>query len=289
MKEIKVVVVDDSAFSVAMISNILTEKGFQVVGSANSLSEALQVVSDKEPDVVTMDMTMPGGDGIECTKAIHKMDPSIKVIIVSSMMDDEIVRKARKAKASGYIQKPVDGEELTMIINRVMADDNLFAELEELYYPAFKEALNDLGNNFFKNVPKYKEEHKANAEKVSRGISVVMGIIGKYGGRILIDMSAETAQKITARLLNTEGEVEKDQIISAIMEMANIAAGNACSMINRTNSLYGFRVAPPTAIYGESIIISKAKLDTVASAVAETSFGDVYFNVGFSRSEHYEY
>ena len=289
MKEIKVAVVDDSPFSVAVISNILTQNGFQVVGSANSLQEALNVVTSESPDVVTMDMTMPGADGIECTKAIHKINPNVKVVIVSSMMDDEIIRKAKKARASGYIQKPVDAEELSLLINRIMADDKLFVELEELFFPAFKEALNDVGNKFFKAVPKYREEEKANNEKVSRGFSVVMGIIGKYGGRILVDMSGETAAKIASRLMGMETAADQDQIISAIMELSNIVAGNACSMINKTNSLYGFRIAPPTAVYGESIMISKAKLDTVSSAVAETSFGDIYFNVGFSRSEHYEY
>ena len=44
-----------------------------------------------------MDMTLPGTDGLECTRAIHKIDSNIKVIIVSSMMDDEIVRKAKKS------------------------------------------------------------------------------------------------------------------------------------------------------------------------------------------------
>ena len=68
MKEIKVVVVDDSPFSVGMISNILTENGFHVVGSANCLKEAVDAVAELKPDIVTMDMVMPGADGIECTK-----------------------------------------------------------------------------------------------------------------------------------------------------------------------------------------------------------------------------
>ena len=119
MKDIKIVVVDDSPFSVGMISNILTDKGFCVVGSANSLTEAVEVVTRENPDVVTMDMTMPGGDGIECTEAIHKVNPDVKVIIVSSMMDDEIVRKAKKVQASGYLQKPVDADE-----NRIVDQPN---------------------------------------------------------------------------------------------------------------------------------------------------------------------
>ncbi|MEL7655449.1 MAG: response regulator [Bacillota bacterium] len=287
MKEIKVAVVDDSPFSVSIISNILTEKGFHVVGSANSLKEALAVVSAEKPDVVTMDMTMPGADGIECTKAIRKIAPEIKVIIISSMMDDEIVGKAKKAKTSGYLQKPVDGEELSLLINRIMANEELYAELEGLYYTVFKEAFHDNCNKFFKSVPGYREELKVNDEKVSRGFSVVLGIIGKYGGRMLLDMSGDTARNIAAFLFQQK-DLESDQIVNAIAEIANIIAGNACSLINKTNNLYGFRVCPPTTVYGESIKISKAELNTVSSVIAETSFGDIYMNVGFSRSEHHE-
>ncbi len=96
MKEIKVVVVDDSPFSIALLSDILTESGFQVIGDASSLEETIEVVGKLRPDVVTMDMTMPGTDGLECTRAVHAIDPNINVIIVSSMMDEEIVRKAKK-------------------------------------------------------------------------------------------------------------------------------------------------------------------------------------------------
>jgi DNA-binding NarL/FixJ family response regulator len=287
VKEIKVVVVDDSPFSVGMISNILTAKGFNVVGSANGLEEAVKAVASLKPDLVTMDMTMPGADGIECTKAIHKIDPDIKVIIISSMMDDEIVHRAKKVKTSGYVQKPVDAEELELLIKRVMSDTELYEELGDFYFDAFKESLTMTMNRFFKETPEFKCETKVNNEKQSRGFSVVMGIIGKYGGRMLLDMSNETAGKIAGYLIKEE-ELNNDLIVNVIAELSNIIAGNACSMINKTNSLFGFRVAPPTAVYGESIKISRAELSSVTSVIAETTFGEIYMNIGFSRSESNE-
>ena len=230
MKEIKVVVVDDSPFSVGMISNMLTSKGFNVVGSANGLEEAVKAVTSLKPDLVTMDMTMPGADGIVCTKAIHKIDPNIKVIIVSSMMDDEIVHKANKVKISGYVQKPVDAEELALLINRIMADVELYEELEGFYFDVFKESITITMNRFFKDTPAFRDETKVNDEKQSRGFSVVMGIIGKYGGRMLLDMSGETARKIAGYLIKEE-ELNNDLVVNVIAEIANIIAGNACSMI----------------------------------------------------------
>ena len=282
MKEIKVVVVDDSPFSVAMLTNILTSKGFLVVGSANSLEEAVEAISRLNPDIVTMDMTMPGADGIECTKAIQKVNPNVKVIIVSSMMDDEIVRNAKKARISGYVQKPVDEEELCLLIQRIMSDEELFVQLDHLYYNAFTEALTNTFNKFFKSVPAFKEKQTTKEEQISRGISVVMGIIGKYGGRMILDMSDETARYITEFLLKKE-ELTKEQIVNVMGEISNIVAGNACSLINKNNSLFGLRVAPPTIVYGESIKISKSVLDTVSSVKAETNFGEIYLNVGFNR------
>lgn len=194
MKDIKVVVVDDSPFSIALLRDMLTDNGLDVVGEATSLEETIEVVGKLRPNIVTMDMTIPGTDGIECTKAIHSIDPNINVIIVSSMMDDEIVKKAKKNHACGYIQKPVDPEELTLLINRIMADDELFKDLDEVYYKVYKESFMDVFNKLMKTVPKFGEESNSDVELVSRGISVVMGIIGKYSGRMLLDMSYDTAE-----------------------------------------------------------------------------------------------
>lgn len=286
MKDIKVAVVDDSPFSVIMLSNILTESGFNVVGSAGTLEEAVEMVSQQKPDVVTMDMTMPGTDGLTVTRAIHVVDPNIKVIVVSSMMDEEIVHSAKKAKVSGYIQKPVDAEELTLIINRVMADEELFSELDKLYFTVFKEALNDTFNRMFKFAPTFRDEVRGNVERTSQGFSIVMGIIGKYGGRMILDMAPEEASEFTARLLHKEpASLKNEDFLSVMGEFSNIVAGIACSLMNKSNKLLGLRVAPPTIIHGESVVISKSDLDTVSSVKADSPFGELYMSVGFNRGE----
>ena len=154
MKDINVMIVDDSPFQIALLSDALEEKGFNVIGQASSLEEVKTEVEKLKPDVVTMDMTIPGTDGFECTEAILKIDNSIKVIIVSSMMDDELIERAKKLGVSGYVQKPVDGEELALLIKRAVADDEAFEELTQLYVDIFKEAgsnlLNRLTNYFQK-------------------------------------------------------------------------------------------------------------------------------------------
>jgi len=282
MKDVKIVVVDDSPFSIALLRDMLTDNGFDVVGEATSLEETIEVVGKLRPDIVTMDMTIPGTDGIECTKAIHSIDPNINVIIVSSMMDDEIVKKAKKNHACGYIQKPVDPEELTLLINRIMADDELFKKLDEVYYKVYKESFMDVFNKLMKTVPKFGEESSSDVELVSKGISIVMGIIGKYSGRMLLDMSYDTAEKLSEFALRRKSK-DAEEMLNIMGEICNMVAGNASSVLNRKDKLLGLRVAPPSIFYGNSINISKAELDTTTSSVANTEFGEIYVNVGFQR------
>ena len=284
MKNVNIVIVDDSPFQVALLRDVLTENGFNVVGEASSLAETIEVVTNTKPDLVTMDMTIPGTDGFECTREIHKINSNIKVIIVSSMMDDEIVRKARKTHVSGYAQKPVDSEELTLLINRVMGDAELFLELEGFYSSVFKEALLNIFNKLTKTIPEITDESHVNVEKHSKGISIVMGIIGKYSGRIIFDMSFEAAQNIAKILIKREPK-DNEETLNVMAEIANMIAGNACSMINKKNKIFGLRVAPPTTFHGESISISKAELEAIYSVNAKTQFGDLSISIGFGRGE----
>lgn len=284
MKDIRVVVVDDSPFSIAVLTDMLTQSGFIVVGNASSLEEVVDVIGKERPDVVTMDMTIPGTDGLECTRAVHLIDKNIKVIVVSSMMDDEIVRKARHNRVCGYIQKPVDQEELSLTISRIMADGELFQELKEIHYSIVKESFLDTFNKFTKTLPVLSEQNNMNVETVSRGISIAMGIIGKYTGRMILDMSNETAENLSLAVLKRASK-NFEETIAMMGEFSNIAAGNACSTINRKNKLFGLRVAPPTIFHGDSVNISKMDLEISSSVTATTAYGDIYLSIGFRRGD----
>jgi len=284
MKDIRVVVVDDSPFSIAVLTDMITQSGFSVVGSAGSLEEVIEVIGRERPDVVTMDMTIPGTDGLECTRAVHAIDKDIKVIVVSSMMDDEIVRKAKQNKVCGYIQKPVDPEDLSLTISRIMADEEVFDELRREHFSTVKESFLDTFNKFTKTLPELKEENHGNNEQPSMGISVAMGIIGKYTGRMIFDMSNETAEKLSMAVLKRPSK-NFDEMLAMMGEFSNIAAGNACSTLNRKNKIFGLRVAPPTIFHGESLNISKIDLEIASSVTAVTAFGDMYISIGFRRGD----
>lgn len=284
MKGIRIVIVDDSMFSIAVIKNILEEHGFEVVGQAGSLEEVKAVISETKPDLVTMDMTLPGTDGLECTRAIHEIDPNIKVIVISSMMDDEIVKEAKASKVSAYIQKPVDADELVTTIHRILASVELYQDLTNAYPLIFKEALLDAVNKMTKTLLTYKKESVPDEEFKSRGLTVIIGMSGKFSGSLLIDLSKETAVQFVGAMMKAEPK-NNDQVTAALGEFTNILAGNACSLLNKLNKAYGLRVTPPSVLQGDGVVIARPNFKTT-SVLADTKFGEILLNVGFARGEH---
>jgi DNA-binding NarL/FixJ family response regulator len=283
MTGIRVVIVDDSIFSIAVIKNILEENGVEVVGEAGSLEEVKTVVKETRPSLVTMDMTLPGTDGLECTRAIHEIDPNIKVIVVSSMMDEEIVKAAKDNNVSAYVQKPIDGDELVTTINRVMASEELYQELLNEYCAVFKEALMDGLNRMTKTLLTYQKEYEFEDEFKSRGITIIVGIIGKFPGRLLIDLSKETAFLLVSAMLKRTPK-NNEEIAAVLGEFTNIVAGNACSMLNKKNKALGLRVSPPSILHGDSMMISHPNFSTT-TAIADTNYGEILINAGFKRSD----
>lgn len=279
----RIVIVDDSSFSIAFIKDILERNGFDVVGEAGTLEEVKEVIKEKKPTLVTMDMTLPGTDGLECTRAVHEIDENIKVIVVSSMMDEEIVKKAKENKVSAYIQKPVDADELITVINRVMATEELYQLLEEEYFVVFKEAMMDTLNRMTKTIPAYKDEYRTNKEFESKGITIIIGISGKFSGRVLIDLSKDTAIRLAAAIFKRELKND-DEMMAVLGELTNIISGNACSLLNKKNKALGLRVAPPSILHGDSVLISAPSLNTT-TVIADTDFGELMLNVGFQRGE----
>ena len=97
-------------------------------------------------------------------------------------------------------------------------------------------------------------------------------------------MSFEAAKDIAEISLKREPK-NNEEVLNVMAEISNMVAGNACSMINKKNKIFGLRVAPPTTFHGESISISKAELGVTYSANVKTQFGDLSISIGFGRGE----
>jgi DNA-binding NarL/FixJ family response regulator len=95
----------------------------QVVGEANDGREAIDLASSLQPDLVFMDITMPGLNGLEATERINKQSPSVKVIILSRHEDEEYYWGALRSGAAGYLLKKAAIAELQAALRRVMGGE----------------------------------------------------------------------------------------------------------------------------------------------------------------------
>jgi two-component system chemotaxis response regulator CheY len=103
---ISVLVVDDAAFMRLAIKNVLTKHGFNVVADAKNGQEGVEKYKEFKPDVVTMDITMPDMTGIEALKLIREFDPGAKVVMISAMGQESMVKEAILSGAKSFIVKP---------------------------------------------------------------------------------------------------------------------------------------------------------------------------------------
>jgi DNA-binding NarL/FixJ family response regulator len=108
-----------------MISKI---KKFEVVGEASNGGELLEIIDDLDIDVIIMDISMPGIDGIEATARVLEKKPGIKVIALTMFSDEEYYYKMIQAGVSGYLLKESGKEELAAALNTIVSGENYFSQ-----------------------------------------------------------------------------------------------------------------------------------------------------------------
>ena len=104
----KIMIVDDSVVIREKLKILLTKAGHEVVAEAGNGLQAALLYSRLKPDIVTMDITMPGVDGIEGIRKIREVDDKAQVLVVSAMGQKDVIVHALEAGASGFILKPFD-------------------------------------------------------------------------------------------------------------------------------------------------------------------------------------
>ena len=115
----KVMVVDDASFMRMRCRQMLDDNGFDVVEAANGI-EAISAYTHHQPDIVLMDITMPGMDGIAALKEILKIDPGAKVAMVTAMGQQALVIEALKSGAKDFVMKPFDQERILETIKKAL-------------------------------------------------------------------------------------------------------------------------------------------------------------------------
>ena len=121
-RHIRLVIVDDHRVVRSGLSAfLLAFDDLKLVGEASGGEEAVRVCSDVKPDVVLMDLAMPGMDGIAATRVIRELCPKTQVIALTSFGDQERVQAALKAGAIGYLLKDVSDVELVAVVRNAAA------------------------------------------------------------------------------------------------------------------------------------------------------------------------
>ena len=287
MEKVKVMVVDDSKVSRAMLERTLARTNFEVVATAKDAAEAVKLYAEYTPAVVTMDMNLPDADGIECSKRIHAIDPEAKIVMISAMKDASLVAKGREVGISAFLQKPVSPNELLDTL-MVLCQSKVgkVAVLRESYAKPFMRALQQ---GLFSLIGMHSEVELDVDERhfleVS-GVAVIIGLTGYPSGRAIVYMEAETMRKFAMVMLEEEGaeSVGDDEASESVEEAANIIVGRGVSNINDVFKDKEMRITPPGTICGMDIRIASPKLTTFR-VVAKTRIGDIKMNIGFAEGD----
>ena len=287
MEKVKVMIVDDSKISCAMLAGSLKKTNFEVCATAKNAAEAVQFYAERKPAVVTMDMNLPDADGIECSRRIRAIDPDAKIVMISAMKDASLVAKGREAGISAFLQKPINTNDLidTLMI-LFQSKVGKVAVLRESYAKPFARALQQ---GLFSLIGVHSEVEVELDERhfldVS-GIAVIIGLTGYPVGRAIVSMEAETMRKFSMIMMDKENieDVTEEEASESVEESANIIVGRGVSNINDVFKDKEMRITPPGTICGNNIRIASPKLTTFC-IVAKTRIGDISMNVGFAEGD----
>ncbi|MDH3326091.1 MAG: response regulator [Gammaproteobacteria bacterium] len=117
----RILVVDDTSYMRKMLTKILEDNGYLVIAEAGSGVEAIAMYQEHTPDLVTMDMIMPEMDGLTAVQKIIEIDAQAKVIMISSLGQEDKIEQARKVGAIGVVTKPIDNNLLFQNIESALS------------------------------------------------------------------------------------------------------------------------------------------------------------------------
>jgi len=117
----RIMVVDDSRMVVLQMQNLLEDTDFKIAAYCRNGEEAIAQYAQVQPDLVTMDIIMPGLDGLETAQAILEDHPDAKILMVSSLAYDDTFDEAKAIGTKGFIDKPFEKEQLLEALEKALA------------------------------------------------------------------------------------------------------------------------------------------------------------------------
>ena len=123
---LRIMIVDDHEVVRLGLSNLLTRQpGWEVVAEAGTVADAIRLADEHRPDVIVMDIRLSDGSGIDACREIVKAQPDIKVIMLTSFAEDDLLFSAISAGAVGYVLKQVGNDDLLRAIETIARGDAL--------------------------------------------------------------------------------------------------------------------------------------------------------------------
>jgi len=120
-RALKLLIVDDSNIMRRRIERSQQFEELKVVGTAGNGLEALELFHKTDPDVVTMDLTMPQMDGIECISKLVKLKPAVRILVISALADKATAVEAMERGANGFLNKPFTDRQLNEAIAELVS------------------------------------------------------------------------------------------------------------------------------------------------------------------------
>ena len=178
---------------------------FNVVGEAGSAREALEKTASLKPDVVVMDIRLPGTSGIEACEQIVAQFPETKVIMLTSYAEDEMLFSAIRAGASGYILKQIGSEDLVKAIESVGRGEALLdPAVTQRVFQEVRRAVKDEEASAFSNLSQQEKhvlllvsEGKTNRE-IAKGLFLGEGTVRNYVSSILSKLNVNNRAEAAA-------------------------------------------------------------------------------------------
>jgi DNA-binding NarL/FixJ family response regulator len=149
---LSILIVDDhEVVRLGLKTLISNYPGFNVVGEASNANESLKMTIELEPDVVIMDIRLPGKNGIQATKDILEVRPGTKVVILTSYAEDELLFDAINAGAYGYVLKQIGSDDLIKSLERINRGEALLdPSLTQKLFKRVREANRKATDEAFK-------------------------------------------------------------------------------------------------------------------------------------------
>ncbi len=119
----KILIIDDSPFIYKEVAATLEGLDYEIIGHAKSGEDGIRMAQELKPDIITLDIVMPGIDGIEAAEKLMELEPNIKIIMLSSLCDHDTVNEVESLGLKYLVSKPIEKKVLIETLEKVCSEE----------------------------------------------------------------------------------------------------------------------------------------------------------------------